>query len=715
MNFLQPALSFALALVAVPFVLHLFTRRKFTDVPFSALIFLKQSQRRSMTRLTLHNLLVLLCRALAVGLLAAAFMMPSMRGRSFQFLGGRTRVALAVVLDNSYSMNWERSGVSLFERARAAALQTLDSAGPDDEILFITTCGPHASTPLTAREHGLKAISEAVRKLAPGGCAGDLTAAVNRATHELERSGVPDRRVVVLSDMQRYALRGRVRKPGSGAPEILFADLGAQDAAASNIGIESVSLPVYPLHGDAVPICFTLRGGSEQAKPIVSLAVNGRARGEQAVAMAVGRNGATTGRGCFRPTFNEPGLYPAALSLQGDALSEDNEYRFVIRVHREMRVLLVAEPGSAADPAHDAYYIERAFRAARGAGTGAAPLRLDFVLPDKLAAQDFQDVRVAVIPGRTPLSWDAAGSLRDFALEGGGLLVFSDATAVPGEITDKLFFSGGTVLSAADILGGQSAEPKSFTALASFDAGHVVFRDFTGDMGAQIASTRFLAPGRLVVNGPDVRVLATLAGGAPVLVERPLGRGRVALLASGVNPYVSNMALKTYFVPFLFNMVKYLGQSGGQGRRIFTGGEAVELDLDTATGAPELAATLRGRAGRTVPLSQTPGTGGLRYRSAGAMDPGLYEVRAPGGEGGALALFAVNADPAEGALERMPRSRLGKAFADYRTTMIDASRFFPADRVARWSFNKEHSYLWIPFALGALLFLGLDTLISNRS
>jgi hypothetical protein len=713
MNFLQPALGFALALVAVPFVLHLFTRRRFTPVPFSAILFLKQSRKRSMTRLTLHNLLALLCRALAVGLLAAAFMMPVLPGRNFQFLGGRTRAALAVVLDNSYSMNWTHGGVSLFDRARAAALQILEQAGPDDEILFLTTCGQTGAAPMTAREHGRRAIAAAVKAMPAGECAGDLTAAVNRATHELERSGVPDRRAVVLTDMQAFALRGRVRAPGRGAPDLLFASFGAAADAQTNTGIDSVTLPVYALHGDAVPVCFTLSGGSAPRKQIVTLTANARPRGEQAVDMAPGRSGIATGRGCFRPTFNEPGLVAGEIILQGDPLAEDNVRRFVFRVHREMRVLVMAPPDAESDPGHDAYYIERALRAARGAGTGSTPLRLEPVTSDRIAQYDFDGVRAVVIPSRTPVSQDAAARLRDFALGGGGVLLFSDAAAIPGEVSDKLFFSGGTTLGAADALHG-GADSQAFTALESFDARHPVFRDFTGEAGAQFTGARFLSPGRLAVNGPEVRVLASLKGGAPLIVERRLGRGRVALMASGINPYASDIALKPGFVPFLFNMVKFLGQSGGQGRTDFTGGEIVELDLDKAPGAPAIEALRQGQGARPAALSLVPGSRGLRYRSAAPLPPGIYETRAPGADA-VLALFAVNADPAEGRLARMAPAKLGKKFAGYRTTRVDAGRFFPRERVARWAFNKEYSYLWIPLALGALAFLALDTLVSNRS
>jgi len=81
MNLINPGFLFALAAAAVPVLIHLLSRRRVPELPFSSLRFLRRSDRRSMRRVSLRRLLLLALRTVAIALVVLAFARPVVEGR----------------------------------------------------------------------------------------------------------------------------------------------------------------------------------------------------------------------------------------------------------------------------------------------------------------------------------------------------------------------------------------------------------------------------------------------------------------------------------------------------------------------------------------------------------------------------------------------------------------------------------------------------------
>jgi hypothetical protein len=83
MGFLTPWFLGGLALLAVPLLIHLTRRDRATPVPFPSLMFVRRVPQPTTARRRLRDLPLLLMRALALALLAAAFARPLLdRARS---------------------------------------------------------------------------------------------------------------------------------------------------------------------------------------------------------------------------------------------------------------------------------------------------------------------------------------------------------------------------------------------------------------------------------------------------------------------------------------------------------------------------------------------------------------------------------------------------------------------------------------------------------
>ena len=103
MSLLTPLFLLGLAAIAAPVLVHLVRRTRARRVEFPALVFVRQVPQRTIRRRTLHNLLLLLLRCLALLLVVFAFTRPFFTGVSTAKGSERERATL-ILLDRSLSM-----------------------------------------------------------------------------------------------------------------------------------------------------------------------------------------------------------------------------------------------------------------------------------------------------------------------------------------------------------------------------------------------------------------------------------------------------------------------------------------------------------------------------------------------------------------------------------------------------------------------------------
>ena len=100
MRFEHPGVLWALLLLAIPIIIHLFHFKRFKTLYFSSLIFVKQIEQETKSVKKLKHLLILISRLLAFAALVLAFAKPYIP-LSENTLQGKTT---AIYIDNSFSM-----------------------------------------------------------------------------------------------------------------------------------------------------------------------------------------------------------------------------------------------------------------------------------------------------------------------------------------------------------------------------------------------------------------------------------------------------------------------------------------------------------------------------------------------------------------------------------------------------------------------------------
>jgi hypothetical protein len=432
MNFLNPLYLFALAAVAVPILIHIFSRRRVPEVPFSTIRFLSRSDRRSMMRINVRRLLLLFLRILAVALVALAFARPVVRGSlAALFPAGGSRAA-CILLDRSFSMGVEGDGGVAFDRGVARLAAILDNLERGDAVSVVLFDA--AGEIVYDGEIDKEAVLEALRGERPSWSGTDLRGAAALGEGILAKSRRDVRELYIISDFQRTAL-GRANagaegksetgalaggtseaggfapggnaaaaperagvpakreKPRASLPVRAFL-LPVQAKGAANVAVESVVVPSVALHkGETAELGIVLRNRSRElaAKFPLEVSIAGRRVMEQEIEISPDNYSTET---VVFPV-ERSGWIDGVVKKRSDRLPADDTRYFALNVRDKTRVLLLADEGG--------FYLEQAL-VPGGVEGGVALAKRGW---RAFASADLGAAAVVVLgPGRGPAPGD---------------------------------------------------------------------------------------------------------------------------------------------------------------------------------------------------------------------------------------------------------------------------------------------------------------------
>jgi hypothetical protein len=381
----------------------------------------------------------------------------------------------------------------------------------------------------------------------------------------------------------------------------------------------------------------------------------------------------------------EPVTVPAT-SLRGtirtsdDALATDNAFYFIVSPVQPVRVLLVDRGGPGA------LYLTRAL------SIGDAPKFVTTIRQPETVSDDDLRRSAVVVLNDIAVPPALGRRLGRFVEGGGGLLVALGPRATWSQEVDVL---PAVLQMPVDRTKGDAAR------LGALEYGHPVFEPFRAPRSGDFASARIYGY-RGVAPVQTAQILARFDGGAPALLERRLGSGRVLLWTSTLDLVWSDFPLKPVFLPFVHRAARHLAAYAEPAPWLTVG-----QVLDPATSglrAAQAAGVVLTPSGRRVPLEEE-GSEVLELN-----EQGFYEIRAQAGEG-AAAVIATNVDAAESDLTAMdPKEIVAAATAAPGSGRQAGSAGPPVTPETQ---ERAQRLWWYLLCVGILL-LGADTLISNR-
>jgi hypothetical protein len=303
------------------------------------------------------------------------------------------------------------------------------------------------------------------------------------------------------------------------------------------------------------------------------------------------------------------------LTLRGDDEDFDNTVHFIAPAQQRPTVLWIGDDAPA-DPKRPLFFLRRAW-----AETPRVAVRLVAAPAAGLNPADEAAASLIVVAGGVPTA--TAAGLRAQA-EAGKLVVF-----VPGQADPAAGATLG-VLAGTGPVALEEIRPSGYAMLADIDFQHPLFAPFADPRFSDFSKIRFWRHRRLDPAAlPGARVVARFDSGAPAVLDLPVGKGRVVVLASGWHPDDSQLAVSSKFVPLAWSLLEL---SGGLGN--FATQHAVGDPVPLPAGGAE---EVRDPAGQPVAVA----AGATDFR--GATRPGVHTFVSAG----RMIPFAVNLDPNE--------------------------------------------------------------------
>ncbi len=170
--------------------------------------------------------------------------------------------------------------------------------------------------------------------------------------------------------------------------------------------------------------------------------------------------------------------------------------------------------------------------------------------------------------------------------------------------------------------------------LGALEYGHPALEVFRAPRTGDFAAARFYGY-RAVTAGPGSQVLARYDDGAPALLERKSGNGRVLMWTSSIDTFWNDLAVRPVYLPLMHRLMRYLGDYS-EPAPWRTVGEVVDAPMGSrtrsagpATATPSMPSMSRVAltpSGQRVSLDgegpevlELPSRGSMRFERRGGM------------------------------------------------------------------------------------------------
>lgn len=325
MQFKHPEFLYALFLLLIPIVVHLFQFRRFKKELFTNVKFLKRVQFQTRKSSKLKKWLILLARLAALAFIILAFAQPFIP-RSESALREKQTI---VYIDNSFSMQQKSDKGELLKQA----IQQLAQTFPEDQPLRILT------NDQTFEEESLKNIKNDLLQLDYSPEEVSLNQIWLRAKESFSRNQDAEKQFIAISDFQEINLK---EIPDFDQDtRVHFLQLRGKKEI--NYSIDSVYLRQEPPHSAEIEVLVSADKKTEEMLP-VSLYSGDKLLSKSSVRF----KNDTLAKLRFSISDDLESLN-GRLEIEDNQLEFDNTYYFSIQSLDKIRVVALSETAETAE------------------------------------------------------------------------------------------------------------------------------------------------------------------------------------------------------------------------------------------------------------------------------------------------------------------------------------------------------------------------------
>lgn len=691
-SFVHPAFLWGALALAVPIIIHLWTRRVRRRIPWAAMELLQTARTSLKPFVRVRQWLLLVLRCLAILLLVVAIARPIIRATFPKISGGGQ--AFLILLDDTMSMRAAEETRTRFEIAREATADamrrlTVDRPGALLTLYRVSDPAQPLVSNLGLSSERMPEMIQRIENLEPSFAAADWVAVFNAVDDFAQVEDSPGRQLLIISDFQVADWPESVLNSldtlaeGYDGAALLPVAAGGQ----SNLAITSLKPErTVAVAGRTVWFETSVLNGGEASSEAVELecgAFDGRPRRFEIPPLKADQEYS------FRFALQAPdsGDLAARATLPGDAMQEDNE-RYAVAPLRDSLLAVIVDPPRSSAPS-PGLFLSRAL-----APPGRYPSGIE---ARRVKARDFspshlEEADVVVLPDLSTVSGQMLTVVKDYARRGGGLIVFMSETAQATHLRDwpiKL----ARITESVD-------EPATVATTGSLLN--------LGPEYASLVDNLRAARWAVLETGDGVEIRARFSpSGNPAWLSATVGEGHLEVCATAVDTEWNNWPSQPAFVLMLQEAVMRSAGPSGVGRRNIMVGEQARVVIDPRR--TESRASWQSPAeGPITQLQARSAERDLAFVTPKVETPGLGRLQLRGHDGSKTAVrVAVGTPPEESRIAPISREALRNSISG-RLRVLDSIDAFFADRSA------GGAPLWRWALMAMLLVLLVESVVALR-
>lgn len=667
MGFVFPWFLVALAGLSIPIIIHLFYFRKFKKVYFPNVAFLKEIKEEKSAVDKLKKRLVLMCRLLALLFLVLAFTQPFLKKKKGNLPKGNA--AICVYIDNSYSMELEKSGESQLAFAKEKAKEIAAAYDGADKLILLTNDFEGRHQHWMGKEDFINFVDQV------------QVSATNRTIQEITEKqralfeGITskNKEIYLLSDFQKY-MSTTVTDTGFHYNIIPF-----QSNTAKNIYIDSCwfSTPIQGLNSSLALITQIRSSGKFDKENIrISLKINGKIKTVSEINIRSDQVLLDT----LTFSVSEPGWQEGELSFNDYPITFDDKFCFSFNVNQSKKILNVE--GGVAKP-----YIRSVFK-------DDAFYQVETTQPQQFGVEKLSDFQLVILNELNSIDNALQTALKAYLENGGSLYI------IPAENADLTTYN--MFLSAIASGKLEPIESKNLvvrnvnTKEALFSE---AFESFPKNMDMPKVQRYFPISGAI---SSGQNTLLELDNGRPLVSKYQVGSGFVYLQAVPLGSSFSNLGSSPLFPPMVYNMGIF---NASRSNLYYTIGKNSYIELENKLTNTEGIYKMRNGNFEFIPAQRPAGKKVILNMGNELQQSGIYDVLAGTNT---IAKIAFNYDQRESEMTFDGLEDIRKKFPEAKTNILDQEK---SSLTAEIKQVKEGIVLWKLCLIFALLFLAAETLI----
>ena len=665
MQFLFPTFLFALAVLSIPVVIHLFNFRRYKTVYFSNVKFLREVKEETTSRSKIKHLLVLASRLLALLFLVFAFAQPFIPSKNNPVSTGKKYVS--VYIDNSFSMNAVNGGRSLFDKSKLTAKEIARNYAADDLFQLLSNDFEGKHQRLIGKEEFLSLVDEL--EISPA--VRNLSEVTKRQKDALSRENGANQIAYLLSDFQKN-MGGLAIDSNVNYNLIQL----AADAQA-NVYIDTVWFyePVQLLN-QPVKLIVKITNSGEKAveNNRIVLKLNDQTKAMSDFSIEAGSFIYDT----MTFVLSQPNWNKADLQIQDYPITYDDTYFISFKVTEKIKVLAVSDIQS--NQFLDALFKDQ--------------IEFDYtsVLTTALDASAFKDKQLVVLDNLKTVSPSITAAIGAFLAQGGAVAVF------PADKCDIQSYNRFLNNLQANSITAFLEVPQD---LASINLQQNIFKDVFERIPENMSLPKAKKYYQFTQStASNQEAILTLKDGNSFFSRYPFQSGSLYVCASPLHQDFTDLPVHAIFVPMLYKMAVLNIKANNLAYFI---GDKARVEVDIKTVSSDKVYKISGQNVEFIPEQFAVGNKMLLGLNEQIKKAGFYKVVLQNSD--SFYPIALNFDRRESDMKFLNAAQIKSNYPQTNVTVVDGSTSEVASVVKELD---RGTALWKLCLLFTLFFLAIE-------